>query len=471
MATSRRQPSRFVSRAGRFRRGAGVVAAVSVSVVLFGLTCTSSAADTGQRRLDGLIAEMARRPTSDAARQVVAAIVERGDPSYGAYLLDLVRVGFSNTAADEALDALARLSGIERSSRINDEYVRYGEWVLEDAPAPRGDYLGFKAAVYRSVDVDFVPLLERVDDRRVLAGLQWGGVGVGAIGELNEPGRVPMTAPAWAQPGEEVYAMVGEQGTALVYPERILARHELANDVLDDVPVAVTFCTLCRSVRVYDRRVDGRAITLRTSGLLLHSNKVMVDVETGSLWQQFSGRALAGPLKGRTLRALDVEITTWETWLSNHGASVVVDKPPPTVIDRETGVPIGYEYEPGAALAHYYASNDLWYPVLAAPVDLAPKTPVATIDIDGSRLAVSIEALTARGPMVFLVAGRLVAARPVPGGIHFHDATGTGWPEGPLDDDRQRNRIDALDRLRSNQSFWFAWYGEHPDTDWWPRAP
>jgi hypothetical protein len=235
--------------------------------------------------------------------------------------------------------------------------------------------------------------------------------------------------------------------------------------------VAVTFCTLCRSVRVYERRVDGLALTLRTSGLLLHSNKVMVDTETGSLWQQYSGRAFAGPLKGRTLRALDVEVTTWEEWLSDHRASVVIDKPPPTVIDRETGVPIGYEYEPGAALAHYYASKDLWYPVLAAPADLAPKTEVATIDIDGSRLAVSIEALMARGPMVFRLAGRLVAARPVPGSVRFHDATGTGWTEGPLDDQRQRDRIETLGRLRSTQSFWFAWFGEHPDTDWWPRAP
>ena len=448
-----------------------MLAALSAVLVASLLTASSaSGAGMKQRRLDGLVRSMTDKPLADTAREVVAAIADLDDASYGAYLLDLVRIGYSNVAADEALDALAQLSGLPRGGTTVLEYLRYGGWVLDDAPTPGPDYLGFKAAVYYQVDPDFVPLLRLVDDRRVLAGLQWGGVGVGAIGELNDPVRVPMTQPPWATPNEQVFGLVGERGAALAYPERILARHELSNDALDGVPVAVTFCTLCRTVRVYDRRVGGRVLTLKTSGLLLSSNKVMVDTETGSLWQQYNGRAIAGPLKGTTLRGLDVEVSTWASWLTGHPTSAVIERPLPTVIDGETGVPIGYDYQPGAALAHYYSLQDLWYPVPAAPPDLAPKTEVATLDVGGGRLAVSVAALAERGPVVLRVGRRLVVAVPVPASVRFRDATETGWAEGSLTDATQLGRLDALPLVRGAQSFWFAWYGEHPDTDWWPRS-
>ena len=63
---------------------------------------------------------------------------------------------------------------------------------------------------------------------------------------------------AWSTPDEEVFGIVGAQGTALAYPERIIARHELANDMLDATAVAVSFCTLCRAARLFDRPVAGR---------------------------------------------------------------------------------------------------------------------------------------------------------------------------------------------------------------------
>ena len=412
---------------------------------------------------------MSQRPLSDTARRVVRAISERGDPRYGAYLLDLVRVGFSSAAADDALEALAVLSGIDRTGRINDEYLSYGDWVLHVAPAPGSDYAPSRPPIYSTMDPDFVPLIEQVDDARVLAGLQWGGVGVGAIGELNDPVRLPVTAAAWAKPDEQVFGLIGVRGTAVAFPERILARHELANDTLDSVPVAVTFCTLCRAVRVYDRRVDGRALTFRTSGLLLASNKVMVDGETGSLWQQYSGAAVAGPLKGRVLTPLDVEVTTWQSWLIDHPSSVVVDLPRPTVIDGETGAPIGYDYQPDLALAHYYSNDALWYPVASAP-DLDPKSEVATVVFGNARLAVSVEALAEQGPMVFRVGDHLVAAVPVARSVQFFDASDSGLSEGPFSAAIDHGVIDRFARIPSMQSFWFAWYGEHPDTNWWPRT-
>lgn len=429
----------------------------------------SQRASPDQRSLDRLVGDMSREPTSDRARGIVRAIARVHDPSYGAYLLDLVRIGYSSTAAAEALEVLADLSGIKRTGRLQDEYIEYGRWVLNEAPEPGPDYVGFKAAIYRQADIDFVPLLTQISDRRLLAGLQYGGVGVGAIKELNDPARGRMSQLRWAVPAEEVYGVVGTAGTPLAYPERILARHELANDTLDGQPLAFTFCTLCRSVRVYDRRVNGTVLTFQTSGLLLHSNKVMVDLETRTLWQQFNGRALAGPLKGAQLTPVDVKVTNWSTWSAEHPSSLAVDQPPPTVIDGETGVPIGYEYRPGVALDNYYSTDDLWYPVAKTPGDLTPKTEIIGAEIDGDFIAIALDDLHASGPQVIRVGSRSIVAIPVPESARLVDATGA-WPNqrpGPPPDGVVLGNLPVLNTVHA---LWFAWFGEHPTTDWWPRA-
>jgi hypothetical protein len=410
---------------------------------------TVSASDVVPGHVAAEADRFSAQPTADHAVAFVHAARAAGDPRYGAHLLDLVRIGYSNTSAELALEGLAELSGIPRTHLLNDEYLTYGQWVLEQAPEPPADYAAFKAALYRQVDDEFVPLLLATTDRRALAGLQWGGVAVGAIRELNAPSRLRMEHVAWSQPDEAVFGVVGADGSALAYPERVLARHELANDELAGVPVSVSFCTLCRSARAFDRRVDGRTLTFRTSGLLLYSNKVMVDNETGSLWQQLTGRAIGGPLTGHQLFELPIETTTWSDWQHRHPASQVIDRPAPTIVDPETGALIGYDYIPDGALAHYFASAALWYPVLATPPVFPLKEPVATLALDGAYLAVSIAAMASTGTAPIDVGGRQVIAEAAPRGVRFRDTSdGKTLPAG--------------------QSFWFAWYGLHPDTVWWP---
>src|SRR3990167_1743011 len=46
-------------------------------------------------------------------------------------------------------------------------------------------------------------------------------------------------------------------GDVRAYPIEILIWHEIANDVVGGVPVAVTFCPLCNTAIAYDRRIDG----------------------------------------------------------------------------------------------------------------------------------------------------------------------------------------------------------------------
>lgn len=113
-------------------------------------------------------------------------------------------------------------------------------------------------------------------------------------------------APASAaelDPAEPVLVHRGAQGVR-AWPLAHLLERELALDEVAGVPVAVTLCSLCASARVWDRRLDGRALELAVSGLLSGGSALLYDRGTESLWRQLDGRALVGAHAGRRLRAL-----------------------------------------------------------------------------------------------------------------------------------------------------------------------
>jgi len=133
--------------------------------------------------------------------------------------------------------------------------------------------------------------------------------------------------------------MVVEQGgAARAYPLQILVWHEIVNDRLAGRPIAVTYCPLCNSGVVFDRRVDGRDLTFGTTGKLRHSDLVMWDRQTQSWWQQFSGEALVGTLTGRRLRTLANQTLSWQDFkhIYPHG----------TVLSRDTGFVRDYGRNP-----------------------------------------------------------------------------------------------------------------------------
>ena len=100
-------------------------------------------------------------------------------------------------------------------------------------------------------------------------------------------------------------------GDVRAYPLQILTWHEIVNDVVGGVPVAVTFCPLCNSAIVFDRTLDGVVHRFGTSGKLRHSDLVMWDRETESWWQQLTGEAIVGELAGKKLTFLAGPIVSW----------------------------------------------------------------------------------------------------------------------------------------------------------------
>ena len=100
-------------------------------------------------------------------------------------------------------------------------------------------------------------------------------------------------------------------GERRAYPVQLLTWHEVVNDTVGGVPVAVTYSPLCNSIVVYDRRVDGQVLVFGETGRLRNANAVMYDKETESWWQQYTGEAIVGDLTGKRLRPVAARIESF----------------------------------------------------------------------------------------------------------------------------------------------------------------
>lgn len=113
------------------------------------------------------------------------------------------------------------------------------------------------------------------------------------------------------------------------YPLRILTWHEIVNDEIGGVPVAVTFCPLCNAAIAFDRRLDGEAVEFGTTGKLRHSDLVMYDRKTESWWQQYTGDAIVGSRLGTKLKMLPARVVSFQDFKSaNPDAPVLIPNNP-----------------------------------------------------------------------------------------------------------------------------------------------
>lgn len=105
-------------------------------------------------------------------------------------------------------------------------------------------------------------------------------------------------------PGNEPVVALDINGVARAYPLRYLMWHEIVNDTIGGVPVAVTYCPLCNTSLVFERTLDGEPVTFGTTGKLRFSNLLMYDRGEENWWQQYSGEAVVGARAGERLRPI-----------------------------------------------------------------------------------------------------------------------------------------------------------------------
>ena len=141
-------------------------------------------------------------------------------------------------------------------------------------------------------------------------------------------------AAQWLKPNDPVIALE-INGDARAYPLQILTWHEIVNDVVGEIPVTITFCPLCNSAIVFKRNHQGITYDFGTSGLLRHSDLVMYDRQTESLWQQFTGEAIVGVMTGEQLMMIPSGLIGFEQFQAAYPAGKILSKE--TGYSREYG--------------------------------------------------------------------------------------------------------------------------------------
>jgi hypothetical protein len=390
-----------------------------------------------EEELDAVLSELTFLSQGD-----IGALGESGDVRVAWVLVDLLR--FHQIPEHKPLEtAPATLTGVELTEGV--AWVAYSDLLLAwDIPAPPG-YFERKRAIYLVTEPSWEPFFDPdgdLDWREV----SWGGVSRDGIDALVDPVAIPAEDADWLPDDDIVFGAVID-GEARAYPRRILEVHEMANDTLGGRRVALSYCTLCGSPILHavdDVEGVDEPLELRTSGLLQRANKLMYDVQTESLFDQFRGRALTGPLGQAdvVLTPLPLAVATWREWRDEHPGTKVIDIPETRGRERGFAIYTGDLFERRDADGPIFlvGERDDRLPEqtrvfgVETPRGVAVAFPVAEAR-DALR---SGEPVEAAGVVVRLEEAGLVA-RPAEG--------------GPA--------------LVAHEAFWFAWSQFRPDTHLW----
>lgn len=134
-----------------------------------------------------------------------------------------------------------------------------------------------------------------------------------------------LQAAKWLEPREPVIRLVHNK-VARAYPLQLLIYHEIVNDQISDLPISVTFCPLCNSSVIFDRRLGSKVLDFGTTGLLRKSDMVMYDRQTDSWWQQIIGKGIVGEYAGATLTQIPSDIISFDDFARAHPEGMVVNR-------------------------------------------------------------------------------------------------------------------------------------------------
>jgi hypothetical protein len=263
-----------------------------------------------------------------------------------------------------------------------------------------------------------------------------GGPPRDGIRSVDAPGFVPSEEATWIDDSTPVLGVVVKDD-ARAYPVHLMDYHQIVNDVVGGVPLAVTWDPLTGAPLAFERKVDDRTLTFGVSGLLYNSGFLMYDRETESLWSQFLGKAISGPLAGKTLRRVRIRQEDLTSWRTRVGKTRVLERPAPQKID--------YRFSP---FDRYLVENSVRYPVKARDDRFHAKELVLGVVADGKARAYLGSVLTREG----------------------------GWAEDVLQGHKLQIdystelsvfRWEAPDDVQVTEAYWFAWKAFHPDTEIW----
>ena len=169
-----------------------------------------------------------------------------------------------------------------------------------------------------------------------------GGPPKDGIPAIDHPPFVSVAEARGLVPHEPVIS-VAIGGEARAYPLGVMIWDEIVNDTVGGMPIAVTWCPLCNSSVVFDRRAGGRTLSFGTTGKLRNSDLVMYDRETESWWQQFGGDCIVGTLLGAELKYLPARVESVERFRTRFPHGRVLVPPDPEGRDYGRNPYAGYD--------------------------------------------------------------------------------------------------------------------------------
>ena len=277
---------------------------------------------------------------------------------------------------EAAAEVLRKLTG----QRFGDNWIRWTQW-QQTRPdiVPFEGYSTFLAGILKSLDEKFIDLIYPGIKHSIrLEEILWGGARAKTgIPALNNPTMIAGPSADYLKNNEPVFG-VAINGDVRAYPYRFMDWHEMLNDTIGGVPVALAYCTLCGSGILFSTEVEGFAepIIFGSSGLLYRSNKLMFDDKTESLWNQFTGEPAVGKLtnSGIKLKPLPLVTTTWGDWQKRH--------PDTQVLSPDTG--FERDYRPGKPYGKYFKSSKLLFPAALKKDGRKPKSEVFALRLGHS---------------------------------------------------------------------------------------
>lgn len=147
---------------------------------------------------------------------------------------------------------------------------------------------------------------------------------------------------------------VVNNGAAKAYPIRFLGYHHFVYDSINGKNILVTYCTVCRTGRVFEPLVNGKEEKFRLVGMD-HFNAMLEDATTKSWWRQSTGAAIAGKLKGTKLNEVFSTQTTLGQWLQLYPASLIMQADKNSMNKYDTT----YKYEEGKSKSKLTGTDSL----------------------------------------------------------------------------------------------------------------
>jgi hypothetical protein len=322
-----------------------------------------------------------------------------------------------------------------------------------------------------------------------------GGPPRDGIPPIDHPKFIPAASVDFLESREPILAL-DVDGDARAYPLQIMIWHEIVNDEVGGMPVVVTYCPLCNTGIAFVRpTVGGRLLDFGTSGKLYHSNLLMYDRQTETLWAQASGEAVVGELTGTKLEFLPVQMLSWQDWRETHPNGKVLSRA--TGHDRPYGMnPYGGYDSIGGRPFLFEGDLDPRLPPVARVLGVAAGDDAVAFAYDGLKASAvggwAAANATVGGEQVVVFwkggtrsavdAERIAESSDVGATGAFHPSVDGrvldfGATEAGIVDRQTGSTWDILGRATSGplagrelapvvsiESFWFDWAAFHPQT-------